>query len=75
MRGEKEMLRPADLARPLGVGRRRVYQLISAGVIPAVRVGGAIRVPKIAWEEWLRGRSAEALSSLEDATTTATAVR
>jgi excisionase family DNA binding protein len=62
----EELLRPADLAKLLGVSRSRVYQLLASGVVPAVRVGGAIRIPRAAWEEWLRGRTAEALASLRE---------
>lgn len=63
---EIEMLRAADIAERLGVTASRVYQLIAAGTIPVVRVGGALRIPRAAWDEWLRGRSAEALASLSD---------
>jgi excisionase family DNA binding protein len=66
MSERREFLRPAQVAPQLGVTTSRVYQLIAAGVIPAIRVGGAIRVPRAAWEEWLRGRSEQALASLRD---------
>lgn len=59
-----EMLRPTDIAERLGVTASRVYQMISDRVIPAVRVGGAIRIPRAAWDEWLRGRSEEALAGV-----------
>lgn len=58
----KEFLRPVLVASLLGVTRSRVYQLIAAGEVPAVRVGGALRVPRTAWEAWLRDRSREALA-------------
>jgi excisionase family DNA binding protein len=61
---EIEMLRPADIAARLGVSPGRIYQLIAAGLIPAVRVGRALRIPRAAWEGWLRERSEEALASL-----------
>src|SRR5690349_18129208 len=61
---EKEFLRPADLAPVLAVGSRRVYQLIAAGVIPSVRVGGAIRIPYAAWTAWLSAKAAEAQASI-----------
>ena len=62
----RELLKPADLAPALGVKPRRVYQLIANGELPAIRVGGAIRLPRAAWEEWLRTRSEAALASLRD---------
>lgn len=62
---EREMLRPSDVAESLGVTAGRVYQLIAAGEIPATRVGRAIRIPRQAWEAWLRKTSEEALASLK----------
>jgi excisionase family DNA binding protein len=59
-----EFLRPSELAPLLGVGPSRVYQLIRAGLIPATRVGGAIRIPRTAWEAWVREKGEEAISSL-----------
>ena len=58
---EKELMRPADLAPALGVGVRRIYQLISTGEIPAIRVGGSLRIPRLAWQSWLWERSEAAL--------------
>jgi excisionase family DNA binding protein len=59
---EKELMRPADLAPALGVGVRRIYQLISTGEIPAIRVGGSLRIPRLAWQSWLWERSEAALN-------------
>ena len=64
MTSSKEMLRPAEIGPLLGVTTGRVYQLIAAGEIPVVRVGGALRVPRAAWEAWLRHHSMEALKSV-----------
>ena len=49
-----DMLKPSDLAARLGVTTGRVYQLIAEGVIPSVRIGRAIRIPREAWNEWLK---------------------
>lgn len=64
MNTAKEMMKPAELAPLLGVSVGRVYQLISSRSIPAIRVGGALRIPRAAWEAWLERRSAEALETL-----------
>ena len=72
MESERELLRAADVAPQLGVTTGRVYQLIAAGAIPAVRVGGALRIPRGAWDEWLKGRSEEALASLKNSPEAAT---
>jgi len=54
-----------DVASQLGVTTGRIYQLIAAGVIPAIRLGNAIRIPRAAWEEWLRGRNEDAMASFK----------
>lgn len=63
-----ELLRPGDLADVLGVSRNRVYQLIADGMLPAVRFGRSIRIPRAAWEAWLleqRDRALETVASTE----------
>ena len=41
---EREMLSPTEVARRLGVSRRTVRRWVAAGVLPAYRVGGVIRI-------------------------------
>jgi len=60
--GNRALLRPAEVARLLGLTTGRIYQLIQAREIPAVRVGGAWRVPAAAWEQWLRRQCDNALA-------------
>ncbi|HOM82038.1 MAG TPA: excisionase family DNA-binding protein [Armatimonadota bacterium] len=50
---EQRLLRASEVAPQLGLTTGRVYQLISEGVIPAVRIGGRVRIPEAAWEKWL----------------------
>jgi excisionase family DNA binding protein len=59
-----ELLRPADIAPSLGVGTGRVYQLIAEGVTPAVRVGGSLRIPRAAWQQWLAHQRDRAMSTV-----------
>lgn len=46
------MLKPAQAAELLGVGRTKLYNLIRAGAIPFCRVGKSIRVPTAALCSW-----------------------
>jgi len=39
------LIRPGEAARLLGVSRSRAYQLIRQGEIPAILLGGTVRVP------------------------------
>ena len=48
-----EMLKASDIAPQLGLTSGRVYQLIQKGVIPSVKCGRSVRIPKRDWEKWL----------------------
>ena len=37
----------------LQVNRDRVYAMVRSGEIPSVRIGGGIRIPRLAYEAWL----------------------
>ena len=58
----KALLKPSDIAPLLGVTTARVYQLIQQGDLPGVRVGGAVRIPKSAWKQWLARLDDEAMA-------------
>lgn len=47
------LLKPVEAANALGVSRAKVYELISMGVIPSVRIGGVLRVPAIQLQAWV----------------------
>ena len=66
MREEREILRPVDVGRLLGLKRGRVYALLSKGVLPSVRVVGSIWIPRAALEAWLEEQSARALASTRE---------
>jgi excisionase family DNA binding protein len=64
MNEEQQLLKPSDLAPMFGISVSRVYQMISAGELPSVRVGGAIRIPRGAWNKWLADQGDRAMKSL-----------
>ena len=45
-----------EVAAELQIPASTVYDLIRRGVIPAVRVGKRLRVPKRRLEDWINGR-------------------
>jgi len=48
------LLRIAEAAELLGVGRSTVYQLVSANAVPVVRVGRLVRIPRDALLRWIK---------------------
>lgn len=58
VRDETLTLRPAEAAQLLGIGRNAVFDLCRAGVIPHMRLGRRILIPRRLFEEWLE-RSAQ----------------
>ena len=50
---ERLMLRPTEAADAIGVSRSKAYELIAAGAIPSVKVGGCVRVPVEALRTWI----------------------
>ena len=45
-RPEPIMLRPSEVAALLALSRSEVYRLIERKVIPSVRIGRSVRVPR-----------------------------
>jgi excisionase family DNA binding protein len=55
MQQEQILLRPIEAAKALGCSRTRVYELVHAGDLPHVRLGGtSIRIPRAAIEKLVR---------------------
>jgi excisionase family DNA binding protein len=46
-----------EVARLLGIGRTKAFQLMARGEIPVVRVGRCARVPRQALNEWVKDRT------------------
>ena len=64
-----DLLSAADVAALLGVSPARVYQMVSCNQLPFTRIAGRIRIPRAAWEEWLKRQTEAALASMEGLTT------
>lgn len=47
-----------EAARMLGIGRATAYAGVRTGVIPSIRVGKRLLVPKLALERMLEGQGA-----------------
>jgi excisionase family DNA binding protein len=47
------LLQATEVARMLGLGRSKVYEMTQRGQLPVVRIGTAVRIPKKALLEWI----------------------
>jgi len=54
---ERLLLRPSEAAQVIGVSRSKVYELLSEGVLPAIRLGRVVRVPLEALRRWVAERT------------------
>ncbi len=54
---DKALLRVEEVARLLGIGRSKAYELVASGDLPALRIGRLIRVPRHALDRWIAERT------------------
>ncbi len=47
------LLTTTQAAQRLGIGRTKLYELISAGELPTIPIGRAKRVPAAAVQDWI----------------------
>ena len=52
-------LTPRETATELRISRSKVYELLAAGILPSVRIGSSIRVPRAALRDWIDRQLAE----------------
>jgi excisionase family DNA binding protein len=52
------LLRIEEAARLLNLSRSHVYTLVQGGVIPSIRIGRAVRIPKAWVQSWVLERTA-----------------
>jgi excisionase family DNA binding protein len=50
---DRLLLRPAEAAEAIGVGRSKIYELLATGELPSIRVGSSVRVPLDQLREWI----------------------
>jgi excisionase family DNA binding protein len=48
---EKLLLTIPEVGAQLGLGRSKIYQLLGEGILPVVRIGRAVRIPRQALED------------------------
>lgn len=50
----KQMLKVKDIQHICNISRSEAYKLVNSGEFPIVRIGRAIRIPRLKFEEWLQ---------------------
>jgi excisionase family DNA binding protein len=50
---DRLLLRPIEAAEAIGVGRSKIYELLAAGELPSIRIGGSVRVPVDGLRDWI----------------------
>jgi excisionase family DNA binding protein len=63
---DKLLLTPEEAAEVLGIGRTKVYALISDGDLLSVRIGNSRRVPRDAVDEFIARLEDEARLELHE---------
>jgi excisionase family DNA binding protein len=57
----------AEMARELGVGQRKVYEMLRGGQIPHIRIGARYIVSRAAFYLWLSTLGMQQLSASKEA--------
>lgn len=55
------LLRVPEVAKALGLGRTKIYELIATGELPVIRVGRAVRVSVVAIQKWVEEQNNQGL--------------
>lgn len=61
--GEPLLLEARQVARLLGIGRTKVYQLIARRELPVICIGRCVRVPRADLQAWIATRTDESLEA------------
>jgi len=54
---EPVLLRAQEVAKILGIGRTKVFEMLATGELPVLRIGRSVRVPRGELHEWVRQRT------------------
>lgn len=54
------LLKAEEVAKMLGLGRTKVYEMMGSGELPVVRIGTAVRVPRKRLLDWIEENTEKA---------------
>ncbi len=52
----QRLLLRVEAAEQLGIGRTKIYEMISTGELPTIRIGRAVRISASALQKWVEVR-------------------
>jgi excisionase family DNA binding protein len=67
--GDQLLYRPREAAAILAIGTSRVYELIAAGELPSLKIGGSRRITRSALEAYVTRLADEAAGPAGDPAT------
>lgn len=53
IKSEKRTYNAVEVAAMLGISKSKVYDLIRQGVIPSLKLGSRVVIPKSKFDEWV----------------------
>ncbi len=59
-------MKPREVASRLGLSETRVYQMCASGILPHIRMGRAVRIPRVAFELWENNQVDQAMASVKE---------
>lgn len=54
---DSQLLKAQRVAEHLDISKSKAYQLMQAGTIPTIRIGGSLRVPAKALTRWIEANT------------------
>ncbi len=54
---DSQLLKAQRVAEHLDISKSKAYQLMQAGTIPTIRIGGSLRVPAKALTKWIEANT------------------
>ena len=52
-----DLLRVEEVARVLGIGRTKAFEMVARRELPVIRIGRLVRVPRAALDAWIADRT------------------
>jgi excisionase family DNA binding protein len=52
-----DLLRVEEVARVLGIGRTKAFEMVARRELPVIRMGRLVRVPRAALAAWIADRT------------------